>query len=174
MISCRPTLKSIQGLYDFIFHIQKFYDTKKLTLIEIGSWTGESAKIFSDYFRTVICVDPWDIENAPEPMKIDVEIAEAMMNKMAKIKKNIIKIKGTSIEVAKNIEDKFDVVYIDALHDYDNVKADILAWNDKALKFIGGHDYRDNTDGVIKAVNEIFGKPDRTFKDWSWIVRKNA
>lgn len=169
MIICRPTKHSIDGLYDFIFYIQKFYDTKKLSIIEIGSWKGESARIFADYFKTVYCVDPWDVENAPIPMKPDVEIAEAMVNKLCKEKFNIIKIKGTSVEVAKNINMFFNVVYIDALHEYDDVKADILAWKDKARAFIGGHDYRVNTNGVIQAVNEILGKPDRTFKDWSWI-----
>lgn len=174
MITCRPTKHSVDGLYDFIFHIQKFYDTKELTLLEVGSWKGESVRIFADYFKTVVCIDPWDVDNAPEPMKPDVEIAEAMINKLVREKKNIIKIKGTSVEVAKNMIDKFDVIYIDALHEYNDVMNDIIAWNDKALKFIGGHDYRVNTNGVILAVNEIFKKPDRTFKDWSWIVRKNA
>ncbi|HEY0087373.1 MAG TPA: class I SAM-dependent methyltransferase [Candidatus Lokiarchaeia archaeon] len=169
MINCRPTKHSIDGLYDFIFYIQKFYDTKKLSIIEIGSWKGESARIFADYFKIVYCVDPWDVENAPIPMKPDVKIAESMIDKLVKEKKNIIKIKGTSAEVVKNINKFFDVVYIDALHEYDDVKADVMAWKDKSIKFIGGHDYRVNTNGVILAVNEILGKPDRTFKDWSWI-----
>jgi hypothetical protein len=174
MVVARPTLQSIQGLYDFIFYIQKFYDTKKLTLIEIGTWRGESTRIFADYFKIVYCVDPWDIENAPDTMKPDIRIAEKEFNRLMSKKLNIIKLKGKSVNIANEIKDNFDVVYIDALHEYEDVKQDILTWKDRALKFIGGHDYRINTNGVILAVHEILGKPDRTFKDWSWIKKVEA
>lgn len=53
-----------------------------------------------------------------------------------------------------------DVVFIDAAHSYDMVFRDIKAWKDKC-KIIMGHDYHENHPGVIKAVNEMFGKPDK-------------
>ena len=53
----------------------------------------------------------------------------------------------------------FDFVFIDASHDYDSVKADILAWLPKIKK--GGwmicHDYM-LFEGVTRAVDEIFSE----------------
>ena len=36
---------------------------------------------------------------------------------------------------------------------------------------IGCYDYCEESPGVIKAVNEMFGKPDKVFSDASWIVK---
>lgn len=73
-------------------------------------------------------------------------------------------IKKSSIEAAKDCSDKsLDFVYIDASHDYENVKADIAAWTPKAAKLICGHDYNGRLDkkgvwGVKRAVDEAFGE----------------
>jgi hypothetical protein len=61
----------------------------------------------------------------------------------------------------KYVDEKyFDLVFIDAEHDYENVRKDILAWDPliKEGKIICGHDYASREKGVIKAVNEIYGK----------------
>jgi hypothetical protein len=47
-------------------------------------------------------------------------------------------------------------VFIDAAHDYDNVKADILAWYPKCKGVIAGHDYFLTYPGVMNAVDELF------------------
>ena len=63
-----------------------------------------------------------------------------------------------------------DFIYIDANHTYEGCKSDIqtaLLWN--GLKLIGGHDYAGWCPGVIQAVDEIFGKPTKTFADSSWV-----
>ena len=59
------------------------------------------------------------------------------------------------------------------LYDIDLVKQDIINYLPKVKKggIIGGHDYVNggHLKGVYDAVNEIFGTPDKTFKDGSWI-----
>jgi hypothetical protein len=48
-------------------------------------------------------------------------------------------------------------VYIDANHNYENVKADINAWYPKVKKngLIGGHDYQPELPGLRQAVDKL-------------------
>lgn len=64
---------------------------------------------------------------------------------------------GKSTEAAKTFKDKtIDFVFIDAAHDYDNVRDDILAWYSKCKGVIAGHDYIPTYSGVMNAVDELF------------------
>ena len=45
-----------QGLEDLILHIQKHSDTKNMTMVEIGSYAGESTIIFAKHFKNVIAL----------------------------------------------------------------------------------------------------------------------
>ena len=68
--------------------------------------------------------------------------------------------RAASPGIAKIFPDKFfDLIFIDADHSYDAVKADILAWlpHVKLQRFLTGHDYFHREPGVAKAVDEIFG-----------------
>ena len=67
-------------------------------------------------------------------------------------------IKSTSIDFLKKSEDNyFDIIYIDALHEYEPVKADIEYAFIKIKKggFLCGHDYVYKSPGVIKAVDDF-------------------
>lgn len=68
-------------------------------------------------------------------------------------------IKNDSKTESKNYPDEFfDIVYIDASHEYEYVKEDILHWYPKVKKggIICGDDYISGWPGVIEAVDEIF------------------
>lgn len=55
----------------------------------------------------------------------------------------------------------FDFAFVDADHLYEAVKADIDAWVPK-IRYGGmmlGHDYSPAFPGVMKAVDEVFGRP---------------
>lgn len=67
---------------------------------------------------------------------------------------------GKSTDVARQFADEsIDFVFIDAAHDYDNVRADLIAWTGKVRPggIIAGHDYENDYQGLMQAVNEIFG-----------------
>lgn len=69
-----------------------------------------------------------------------------------------------SISASKRFKDNsLDFVFIDAAHDYESVKADILAWLPKVKNngILAGHDYYPEHPeycGVYQAVHEIFDK----------------
>jgi hypothetical protein len=70
----------------------------------------------------------------------------------------------------------FDVVYIDGMHQYEQVKKDILNYRALVKKggFVAGHDYANSWLSVKKAVDEVYGAPDVVFNDTSWLVRKGT
>lgn len=81
-------------------------------------------------------------------------------------------VRMTSLEAAQLYQDgSLDFVFIDASHDYENVKADILAWKPKVKSggYIGGHDLHAVFPGVEQAVRELF--PTFEIVGCSWLVR---
>ncbi|MDD3896450.1 MAG: class I SAM-dependent methyltransferase [Candidatus Peribacteraceae bacterium] len=163
VVSMRDTSDLQQGLADLLSYMHDSLPTEK-TMVEIGSYAGESAAIFAKAFTAVYAVDPWSLGMRP---------VEKAFDKRTKDIRNITKVKKRSEEAARFFEDEsLDFVYIDALHDYQSVKDDIHYWLPKIKKgcFIGGHDYETGENaGVIYAVDELFGKPDKVFMDSSWI-----
>ena len=66
-------------------------------------------------------------------------------------------LRGDSAKTARLVaDDELSFVFIDAAHDYESVKADIMAWRPKlkAGAYFGGHDYHTEP-GVVQAVEEL-------------------
>lgn len=80
-----------------------------------------------------------------------------------------------SVPASKLFPDNFfDLVFIDAEHEYNAVKSDILNWFPKIKTggLISGHDYgARKTPDVKHVVDKIFGSRVRTFLDSVWVVR---
>ena len=77
---------------------------------------------------------------------------------------NLSIVKLESVKAAEMFEDNyFDVVFVDAGHDYKSICDDIDAWLLKVKKggVFCGHDYMPDTwQSIIEAVDEKLGKPD--------------
>jgi hypothetical protein len=137
---------------------------KDSIICEIGSYEGKSSELFAMFCKQVYCVD---VFNEIEPtLKFDNMISNY---------DNIIKIKKLSVDAAKDFPDNFfDCVYIDANHDYDSVKEDILSWINKIKKggILSGHDYHYGSGGVYEALLELFKniKP-KEYSDSSWLIK---
>ena len=135
---------SVRGLYDLV---RQFYKPD-FKMVEVGSFEGVSTLLFASCVDTVYSVDCYDYEvpptgRIPSHDKLFVE-AEKLFISRTKDVKNIIKIRKTSVEAAKDFEDySLDAVYIDAEHDEDNVRADIGAWRPKLKRggILSGHDF---------------------------------
>lgn len=143
-------------------------------IAEIGSYLGESARIFLDAgARLVICIDPW--RDGYDPTD-----AASARNNLADIEQEFnarmaghtcwVKLKMRGCEAAGIIADgTLDLAYIDAKHVYADVIADIQAWRPKVRKggFIGGHDWP--MAQVQNAVMAELGTDVEIFDDGSWL-----
>lgn len=170
--------ESIQGLMNLIDYVNNFYNTKDLSIVEIGSYAGDSTEIFSQNFKNVISIDPfiddYDL-NDPACAYLNLtKVYDIFLKRLSKMP-NVTHIRKTSDEAVVDLKEhvKIDLVYIDGLHTAQQVKKDIqnyipLISNDG---FISGHDYHGNWPGVVNTVNELLGGPDRIFEDSSWIKK---
>lgn len=159
--------------------------TQEMALIEVGAFAGDATKIFCKHFKYVDVVDPWESGRGDISNKVD-------MNEVyKKFIENTIHVKPGCLTVNKmtflQFYDKsfylreddldYDMIYIDALHDYESVRIDIekarFLINDR-IGILAGHDYTEapyqgkQFPGVVQAVDEI-GGPDCVFSDSSWI-----
>jgi len=149
------------------------------TMVEIGSYQGESTIIFHDNIpklKILHAVDPWINGYAPGDVCSDeysMETVEKNFDLRTSEFEKIFKHKSTSVNFSKMIDDgSLDFVYIDGDHSYESCKQDIITWLPKLKKggVIAGHDYLASCFlGVVKAVEEIFGSPDKIYDDTSWI-----
>ena len=129
-------------------------------IAEIVSWMGRSTSaIAANTLGIVHAIDTWkgSVEHA-EILKGKSEdyIFDAFKSNMA-LYTNVEPCRMPSLEAAKYFADqKFDLIFLDAAHDYENVKADILAWKPllKENGILCGHDFHPWWSGVVHAVQE--------------------
>lgn len=102
----------------------------------------------------LLCVDPWAPFTHHSQSWQDQQLARAE-RRLAPF--NVTFIRKYSVEAAKEIPDgSLDFVYIDAMHDFDNVMMDLIAWVPKVRRdgIVSGHDYEmAYTCGVMHAVD---------------------
>ena len=125
-------------------------------VLEVGSWAGRSAIIMAKAGARVTCVDTWEGSKNDGGTKAYDGSRGRPLDVFRRntagldIKAHV----GKSPEAANDFDDQsFDIVYIDAEHDYDSVMEDIKAWKPKAKHAIAGHDYH-VFEGVRQAVKD--------------------
>ena len=99
-----------------------------IEILEIGSWEGRSACFFLNYFRqsTLTCVDTWkgSVENFDNSTP-DLNSVEKNFDKnVFEFKNRVIKNKMRSKIFFQSNKKKFDFIYIDGSHFYDDVLND--------------------------------------------------
>lgn len=163
------------GLYEMVaFVYDHFRGNPNLRMLEIGAYMGDSTFIWaaSGIFKDIYTIDPHcGEEEANDILGVDWKDVKRNYNTNTRFFNNITLIPDYSYNVVDKFKDgTVDFIYIDANHSYEGVKKDIELFLPKLSKggIIGGHDYNKEWSGVIKAVDEIFGKPDATFWDNSW------
>lgn len=148
----------------FLYELGKQYHL----IAELGSWKGRSTHALASGMGDkgeIIAIDTFQgsQEEGDKTNSIaKVEDILATFKENTKQFKNIIVNQGKGLDLVGMYVDKgLEAVFIDAGHTYEEVKADIEAYLPKAKFLICGHDYFPGVwDGVVKAVDEKFGKPD--------------
>jgi len=169
--------QSVSGWFEsldlFSFVVNK-YD--QAHFVEVGSWKGRSSCcmaveiINSKKSIKFDCVDLWeysDSQNDISSNEFEGVYGEFISN-ISKVAHYINPVKSTSVEASKlYLDASLDFVFIDAAHDYENVKKDIEAWLPKMKSggIISGHDYF-FSQGVRRAVHEILGEVHTTSESW--------
>lgn len=137
--------------------------------VEVGSFKGRSSIamavniINSEKDIKFYCVDTWlgSIEHQSGQGSEDKDVVNnnlknVFIKNIEPVKNIITPIEKTSIEAANDFEDgSLSFVFIDASHDYENVKKDIEVWYPKLKKggTLAGHDW--GYSEVRKAVTEF-------------------
>lgn len=176
-ISIRKAKNAIPGLIKLACYIKQVKPDID-TIIEIGSYVGDSTGVWAEYFDKVIAIDPWENgydDNDASSYTHLMSIVESQFDELCKKFPNIEKWKMSSEEGSQKFKNEsVSFVYIDGLHTYNGVKKDIEVWYPKIKKgyFIAGHDYGSkHHPGVKIAVDEFLGGVDETFPDSSWIKK---
>lgn len=152
-----------QELYSWV--VDKFPSESKF--VEVGVWKGKSVAymaveiINSGKKIKFECIDNWEYVDG---LQYDIEksffgddIYKEFMNNIRPVSHIVNPIKSISWEAASLYDDKsLDFIFIDAAHDYDSVKKDIIAWLPKIKSggILAGHDYSSHMQ-VKMAVDEI-------------------
>jgi hypothetical protein len=181
--------EKIQGFFDFQnVYLEALSEVKSSAhFVEIGSWYGRSAAFMAveiinsgkaikfDAIYTWEGTTPRQGSETTDPnlLKYGTMYPNFLMN-VRPVLHAVTPIKLPSLEAVKLYDDRsLDFVFIDAAHDYDNVKKDIIAWKPKVKLggILAGHDYnKDNSPGLVRAVNECL--PNVEFvAPTSWRIR---
>lgn len=131
------------------------------TIVELGVWKGRSLCSIADIIKaknlTVYAVDTFkgsinEPEEHSEAKKIDLQ--KEFEDNMKNFGINAKVYAMTTDEASKKIDEKFDLIFIDAEHTFEAVSKDIQNWMPKCKGIIAGHDYE--VKGIELAVNEVF------------------
>jgi predicted O-methyltransferase YrrM len=134
--------------------------SESCSVVEIGSWNGRSSRAIADnlsYDGDLWCVDNWSDGGDGEgggreaEREFDLHLGEFP---------SVCKVKMSSLGAARFFTKtcvRFDLIFIDADHSYESVKADILAWRPLLREggVLAGHDFSDAWPGVQRAVREL-------------------
>jgi len=181
--------EQIPGFFDFenIYRdaVQEFGPNAHF--VEVGAWYGRSAAfmaveiINSGKAIKFEVIDTWEgtwprqgsESTDPNLLKYGTMYPNFLMN-VRPVWHALTPIKLPSLEAVKLYDDhSLDFVFIDAAHDYDNVRKDILAWKPKVKPggILAGHDYSPtDSPALVKAVNVTLG-PVEFVPPTSWRIR---
>lgn len=176
--------QEIDGWFTYPNLYEKFVNTMQngSRIAEIGVWKGCSICYLGVLIKnsgkdiTAYAVDTWkkmETEDYHDDLQFkDDALYLEFLETITPISDIVIPARGTSLEVCMTFPDKyFDIVFIDACHDYPCIKSDLLNWLPKVKDggIISGHDI--GFPGVSQAVSETFESDKINIQELSWWVQ---
>lgn len=136
-------------------------------LVEVGCWKGRStAFLLVEAYRQspqirVYAVDTWrgSPEHAGDPHVQAGTLYQEFLKNVEPVSQRLTSMAMPSLQATGWFNDgSLDGVFIDAAHEYEAVRQDILAWRPKVRPggILAGHDFAAGWPGVDRAVTEIF------------------
>lgn len=162
------------------------FNVEVKTIAEIGVNRGETSRIFRQLFpeARLFLIDPWQLTSeylqSATPIsrkQKHYDKAFSFVSEHFKDDPRVTILRMASLEAVAHTPEQFDLIFIDANHEYLHVKQDILAWLPKVRPggLLAGHDYEPSISmfsGVKQAVDEIFGNKIMLGKDRLWIHKR--
>lgn len=146
-------------------------------VLEIGSFKGLSAWGMAIVAKSLCCVDTFKANSAGQHQMETYQTLKDFQSAIERFS-NVGYIVGSSEQAAGTMDklSTFDLIFLDAMHTYEDVKADIARWWPRVRP--GGlmvfHDYRHKDfPGVAQAVDECFEEipVENTVGTLAWITR---
>lgn len=146
---------------------------KRQRIAEVGCWHGRSTMCLADNTQGIVyAVDHWkgSVEHQPvDPDHLYNKFLSTLAKHILEIK--VIPVRLDSVTAAAELAAaglRFDMVFIDASHDYESVCADIRAWKPlvRSGGILCGHDA--GHPPVMKATHELL--PGVRHEHSMWVV----
>lgn len=152
-------------------------------ILEIGSWKGRSTRAIADNTDgTVWAVDTWN--GTPEDPHFKELVGkdpdwlfDEFLTNIGDThlrEQSVRPLRLSSLDAAATLSAKFkfDMIFIDADHSYEAVKADVLAWRPLLAEggLFCGHDYVAGRGGVLRAIDEFVPNVRRAGVGTIWVA----
>lgn len=145
-------------------------------VLEIGAFRGLSAWGMAIVATRVTSIDTFKANSAGQTQ---MEALTTLVDYQEATKRfaNVEFVIGTSEQLAglmRFTTTAFDMIFLDAMHTYEDVKADIHRWWPRIRQngLMVFHDYgHDDFPGVKKAVDEIFGELPNRVITLGWLTK---
>lgn len=141
------------------------------TVVEVGTLFGLTARELASTVvgGRVIAVDNFSWN----PFGLPSEIHEAFTRRILRGSRAEL-INCSSSDWRKQVTGCIDMIFFDASHRYEDVKAECLWAKERGIPNICGHDYGNPNPrfGVTRAVNEVFGAENIEVVGMCWRVKR--
>ena len=142
-----------------------------MTVVEVGTLFGLTARELSYWIAggRVIAVDNFSWNPFGLPPKIHEEFTRRILRGS-----KVELVNCSSEDWRKQVTGRIDMIFFDASHRYEDVKAECEWSKDAGIKMICGHDYGNPNPrfGVTRAVDEVFGKGNVEVVGMCWRVKR--
>lgn len=152
---------------------------------EIGVFRGDYSQVLCEKIPglKLLCVDPWSAYMGKSPRRME-KIYRTTRDRLKKYNVEILRM--TSVNAAGVVPNSsLDFVYIDGMHEFDYIMADIILWEPKVRYggVVAGHDYTSPYRGWgVKQATHAYVKGhgipnwyvlvDTNEWSWFWVKRK--